>query len=1007
MTRHLRLAPVFALLVAPLFGIDRDLRIDQLHHTSWTRKDGVPAGILALAQTTDGFLWIGTREGLYRFDGVHFELYQSPDGKALPDANIQCLLALPDGGLWVGANTTTFFLKDGRIGTYPQNTESGYASDLARDDDGVIWRAGTTYGLSRFTGSSWEKVGAEWSFSGGAYHLYVDHAGTLWVDTFHGLFFLPKGARQFQRPANLASAWSPLAESRDGKLWVIDWTPSTAPKLRSAKSGIVLREFDKQARVYKMIADLQGSLWVGTAGNGINRNQYPERAGTTDTDVFQQKDGLSGDTVLALLEDREGDIWVATNGGLDRFRQTPLITVKFPGDVLGFTLAPQEHGEVWVTSLAGKENLLAIRDGRAIPLAPLYTHQIHSSYRDPSGSTWLGTEAGIMRYSANKVDKIDLPGAARNSTDIYPYSITTDGAGRLLALFSGRGFSRLDNGKWTNLGSFGVTVPCARTTLASDSVGRVWVGCSDNRIVLLEGDKPKIFTSKDGLNVGNVAVIQSRKDSVWIGSALGLQQFDGRRFATVAPGGGSEFRGVKGIVATADNGIWFGESRGIIHIEEAETRRVEKDPGYRVKYQVLDILDGLSDGLQAAYPAPNMIEGSDGRLWFATAQGVVWLDPKRSPTMPIPPPATILSLTANGQRYDLPASAEISLPARTTSLQFAYTAGSLAIPERVRFRYKLDGQDKDWQEAGTRREAFYTNLGPGSYRFHVMASNREGGWSEAKITVGFAIQPAFFQTYWFYALCFLASLGVVWQLYCFRLRQLSAQMQLRLDERLAERTRIARDLHDTLLQSFQGLMLRLQVVNELLPPGKAKERLEQSLERADQAIAEGRSAVEDLRTTVTADSDLAEALRVAGEEMLCDGGPTFRLVAEGAPRDLNPMLRDEVYRIACEALRNAFRHAQARHIEVEIAYGERLFRLRIRDDGGGIPPDIIQTGRAGHYGLSGMRERALQTGAKLDIWSSAGNGTEIDLSFPSLIAYRPPARQSRLRLFSKEGGMIS
>jgi signal transduction histidine kinase len=219
---------------------------------------------------------------------------------------------------------------------------------------------------------------------------------------------------------------------------------------------------------------------------------------------------------------------------------------------------------------------------------------------------------------------------------------------------------------------------------------------------------------------------------------------------------------------------------------------------------------------------------------------------------------------------------------------------------------------------------------------------------------------------------------------------------MRLEERVNERTRVARDLHDTLLQSFQGLMLRLQVVDDLLPSGKAKQQLEQSLERADQAIAEGRSAVQNLRSTATADSDLEEALRTAAGEMLGEGAPTFRLVAEGRPRGLNPILRDEVYRIACEGLRNAFKHARARHIEIEIAYGERVFRMRIRDDGEGIPMAILKTGRPGHFGLGGMRERARQTGAKLDIWSSAGKGTEIDLSFRGSMAYVPSARRPRL-----------
>src|SRR5580698_7262988 len=448
----LRCAEVFGtalLLCTSLFGIDRDLRIDQLHHTSWTHKDGVPSQILTLAQTTDGFLWIGARDGLYRFDGVHFERYQPADGHTLPNSEVASLLAVPDGGLWIGAGRgLTSFLKDGGISTYPE-PEGPHAGDyLVRDQQGVIWKSAFSHGLSRFTGSRWENVGAEWGFSGGAYLLYVDRAGTLWVDTFHGLVCLPKGARRFQRPAGLSSGWGPFAESPDGSLWILDWTPPNLPKLRSAGSGTVLREF-KQARVYRMIADQQGSLWVGTTGQGINRIQYPERAHAENgkemrdtTDIFRQKDGLSGDSIMALLEDREGDVWVATNGGLDRFRQTPLITVKFPAYAIGLTLSARENGDIWVTSLMGKNNLITIRDGAVTDMKSL-SGLIHSSYRDPQDVTWIGTETAVMRYSANQITRIDPPGPPSKSTDVYPVSMTQDGAGRLLALFPARGPSRL------------------------------------------------------------------------------------------------------------------------------------------------------------------------------------------------------------------------------------------------------------------------------------------------------------------------------------------------------------------------------------------------------------------------------------------------------------------------------------------------------------------------------------------------------------------------------------
>jgi signal transduction histidine kinase len=314
----------------------------------------------------------------------------------------------------------------------------------------------------------------------------------------------------------------------------------------------------------------------------------------------------------------------------------------------------------------------------------------------------------------------------------------------------------------------------------------------------------------------------------------------------------------------------------------------------------------------------------------------------------------------------------------------------------------LEGYETDWQEAGAREQAFYTNPGPGSYTFRVMAANPDGVWNESGATIGFSIAPALYQTWWFRLLCALAAGGIMWMLYLLRLRLVTAQLQARLGERLLERERIARDLHDTLLQSFQGLMLHLEVVNQLLPDGKAKAELAKSLGRADNAIAEGRSAVYDLRPTEIDTSDLPESIKAVGDELSAEGTAIFRLVVEGPPRELHPMIRDELYRITREALRNAFRHAHARHIEAEITYGERTFRLRIRDDGEGIPPELLAEGRPGHYGMQGMRERAKQIGGTLEIWSGAGAGTEIDLSVAGSIAYRTSTGRSLFRRFRKE-----
>jgi signal transduction histidine kinase len=331
----------------------------------------------------------------------------------------------------------------------------------------------------------------------------------------------------------------------------------------------------------------------------------------------------------------------------------------------------------------------------------------------------------------------------------------------------------------------------------------------------------------------------------------------------------------------------------------------------------------------------------------------------------------------------------------------------------VRFRIKLEGRDPDWKDVGNERKAFYNDLPPRNYRFRVMASNNSGIWNEAGASLDFSIAPAYYQTRWFQASCAAAFLGFLWALYRYRIHQIAQEFNARLDERVNERTRIARDLHDTLLQSFQGLMLRFQVALEELPgrPTEARNTLANALDQAAQAITEGRDAVQGLRSSTVETRDLARAIGALGEELAGDETKSHDLESfvdvEGTPRDIHPILRDEIYRIGGEALRNAFRHAQARRIAVTIAYGERQFRLRVRDDGRGIAPKVLdEQGRAGHWGLAGMRERAALIGGQLEIWSQQESGTQVELSIPASRAYgTSPAR--RFRWFAKKTGTNS
>jgi signal transduction histidine kinase len=460
------------------------------------------------------------------------------------------------------------------------------------------------------------------------------------------------------------------------------------------------------------------------------------------------------------------------------------------------------------------------------------------------------------------------------------------------------------------------------------------------------------------------------------------------------------------VIQDNDHAFWLFMACGLVRVARSEidawAAAVDHDGDTKRTIQafVLDNTDGVTSQAIPYYYRPQVTDSLDGKLWFVNLDGVSTYDPRHLPFNKVPPPVHIEQIIADRTEYET--SSSQSLPALTRDLEIEYTALSLVAPEKNRFKYKLEGWDRDWKDAGNKREAFYGNLPPRSYRFRVVASNNSGVWNEAGDSFDFSIDPAYYQTRWFQAACVAAFVALLWGLHQYRLHQSAREFDMRLDERVSERTRLARDLHDTLLQSFHGLMLHLEVVNELLPAGKAKAELKKSLGLADFAIAEGRNAVYDLRSSARTTNDLPESIKALGDELAKPDSAAFHLVVEGPVRDLHPIVRDEMYRITREALQNAFKHGRARHIETEITYGKLEFRLRIRDDGQGIPPEILEEGRPGHYGLPGMRERARQIGGKLDIWSGAGAGTEIELTIPGSTLYRTPTGRSLLRLFEKK-----
>ena len=1020
-------------LCTPLFGIDRNLRLDQLYHAGWTHTEGAPGEIRALAQTTDGYLWLGTATGLFRFDGMRFQPYKPQSGQIFPKRSVISLFATPEGGLWVGyVYGGVSFIKNGKVTDYgrPDGLPSSAVLSFARDRQGAIWIAAGKEGLARLEGSHWKKIGPDWGFTGPANTVFVDRSGTVWVGTPSSVQYLSEPGNKFQVDVQGVLRVRNFSESSNGTLWMAESgygvRPVPSQGSNSARSGPAVL-VGSQAIAF----DNHGSLWITTLGNGIRRVPYPDRlqqpkikgpsawrVSDSEVEEFTAQNSLTSDYVYCVLEDREGNVWIGTSGGLDRFQQSPVVSVLVepilsPGALpipslhsfMTSSLASDDKGGLWAAGI-GPQVLLKIQDDKiATQLRDRYVDCI---YRDPTGVKWLATPWAIFRLADEHLQpighmqrtstysyigavpagqgatlrrlKLPTTGGIAVSPQSRVKAMTQDKSGRLWISMDSGTF-RLERSGWTSLASLrGPEGPA--TAEFTDSQGRIWFGFA-NTIAMLDEDRITVLSGKDGVQVGAITSIQENKGKIWIGGEFGLEFFDGGRFHPANPSDGSSFAGISGLVADPEDGLWFSENRGVIHIHEAQLRQLASG---KVDFESFGLLDGLTAELRGSQASPSAVQTTDGRVWFATAKGVAWINPKRIVRNTIAPPVLIESVTADGRKYD--DLTLLKLPPRTVNLKIAYTATSLTAPQRVRFRYKLEGQDKEWQDAGTRREAFYTNLDPGSYQFHVIACNNDGVWNEVGSTIGFVVLPAFWQTVWFRVLCILALVGFLWLLYLLRLKQATAQVQQRLSVRLEERVRIARELHDTLLQGFQGLVLRFDAVMKTIPVDHpARNLMYFVLVWADEVLLEGRERVRDLRHDETSISELPDMLAASGNELAREHPIRFSPSVIGTQRPLDPVVGDEVFRIGQEALTNAFRHSQSTKIELEITYERNRLQLRVRDDGIGINHHVLHGGRDGHWGLVGMRERTEKIGGQLRIWSQEGAGTEIELTVPAAIAY--------------------
>ena len=993
-------------------GLAQSLDLRQYAHTAWTVQDGAPGAVRNLAQGADGVLWIASERGLFQFDGVRFERFEPPPGQTMLPYGTHILLALPDTSLWIGHFTSgVSVLHRGRIVTYDaeDGLPGGTVTAIARDSAGAMW-ASTTRGLARLDGGRWEEIGPDVGYPGGFTEpILVDRRGSVWAISEDGIYVLARGAKRFQKrdvtdPGGRGSRAHWLAIAPDGSIWGVQ-RPIGLFRIADARGdppsdgavaygdtlpfGVTFAR--GHAAVLTSMTGRLVRLWLPDTTSPGGPGTV---AGKPNELPFSRAAGMSGDRVMAALYDREGTLWVGTPAGLDRFRETKLTPVAWPGQMNWPAVAADTNGAVWVAARnASPSTLFAIGD-RVVPRLPAPS-TLTSIHRDLHGGIWVGGEPGLWERKGDALVTVPLPAplVAGSPLRHQVHAIARDRADRLwVSLVRDGVYRRRVGSDWEQFEASRELGRAVANVITTDSSGRTWLGYATGQVALVVGDSVRVLAASDGLTVGSVLAISVHGDRVWVAGQLGVAALAPREAGQGGRGGfltlrtaGEPLRGVSGVVETEDGELWLNGADGVTHITAEEVGRA------LAEYERLDYRDGIEPPAPQIRPLPSAVAGTDGRIWFTSAGGVSWVDPRRVRRNAVPPPVHLRSLVAGGRRYLVgnPTGDTVRLPPRTTPLSVTYTAYSLAVPERVRFRHRLEGLDTAWQEAGDRREAFYTKLPPGHYRFHVIAANDDGVWNTAGASLGFTIAPAWDQTWWFFALvaatiaAAAAGAAVVWQR---RRSQLAVERaHARFDAMLDERTRVARELHDTLLGDMAGVAMQLSAgARRAEASGGANATIVELLSalstQVQRSLVEARRSVTAMRTAPDELPPLHEQLANAAHRTFAGTGITARVEHVGSPRSYPPNVESEIVGIATEAMANARHHAGCQTVTITCSYTPRELHVRVRDDGRGFDP--ARATPAGHWGLVGMRERAASIGAKLSVTSAERVGTDVVLVVP-------------------------
>jgi ligand-binding sensor domain-containing protein/signal transduction histidine kinase len=1006
-------------------ALDPQRALDHYGHQAWRTDAGLPQNTVhAVLQTRDGYLWLGTDGGLVRFDGIDFVTFGVETNPAFHSNTVYDLEQDADGALWISTAAGLVRAQHGVFAAY--TTAQGLPADtvwfcyqdrsrrlwamtaggpawlqgqrfsavpdaqgavplsrqgLAEDGGGRLWLGSSSgvYALEVRDGQP--RVGTHLLDGVGVDAVVLDRAQSLWIGSNEGLVRWRDGALTPVPLAGLPARTdvTALLADSDGSVWagtavgLAHWQPGGSP------GRVPPLRLDGQ-HVDRLFQDHQGTLWIASERGLFRRQGEQVQAFAAGTD-------LAGNRVLALYEDREGDLWLGTDaGGLHVLRDQKFTTYTtqdgLSGNVIRSVLESVD-GALWIGTDGEGLNRRTADGFRHYSTADGLSSNVILSLASGAGSDlWVGTPDGLnLLHAGEATARVQRFTSAEGLPDDFIRSLYRDPDGSLW-VGTRHGLAHLVDGRFTSFS--------ALDGLGSDFIGAIfrsrdgdlWIGTAGG-LSRLRAGRFTNFAIPQGLSHNTVtAIAQSGEGALWLGTnGGGLERAQGDITAAF-PGLRKDLPGtIYAILEDRGGQLWLSAPTGIYRIAGVPGDASRVGPGGAAAVTAYGTADGMNIQECSGGGHPSAWQRKDGTLWFATLDGVSMIDPQHTTANQVPPPVVIEQVLVDDQArpVDGAGDQELTIPPGASRLEFQYAGLSFRAPKKVQYRYQLQGFDRGWIEAGTRRAAFYTNLPPGRYRFRVVAANSDGVWNDRGAWFGLRLRPHYYQTYWFYAALLLGCVLLGYQAYRWRVQQVEAQFRAV----LAERGRLAREIHDTLAQGFVGISVQLELVARLLsggreaPPKPALDQLDQARALVRESLAEARSSIWDLRSENSAGDDLPARLRRACNRIASGSLTKVYLQVMGTYRPVARQTEDELLRIGQEGVANAVRHAAATRIDVALIYEAHRMLLQVVDDGRGFTPLPGGQGPEGHYGIQGMHERAQQIGATLRVDSAPGAGTRI------------------------------